>query len=78
MVAGGLEVTAQEKRATEPSITTVGTGCNTNSEIPVTKKKGMINRCGMYQQQLVVGFFTFIVQYLCLSLKVLLIMHAKP
>lgn len=77
MVAGGLEVTAQEKRATEPSITTVGTGCNTNSEIPVTKK-GMIDQCGMYQQQLAVGVFTFIVQYLCLSLKVLLIMHAKP
>lgn len=37
MVAGGLEVTAQENLATEPSVTTTGTGCNTNSEIPVEK-----------------------------------------
>lgn len=35
MVAGGREVTAQENLATEPSVTTIGTGCNTNSEIPV-------------------------------------------
>lgn len=34
MVAGGLEVTAQVSRTTEPSVTTIGTGCNTNSEIP--------------------------------------------
>lgn len=34
MVAGGLEVTTQENLATEPSVTTTGTGCNTNSEIP--------------------------------------------
>lgn len=37
MVAGGLEVTAQENLATEPSVTTIGTGCSTNSEIPVEK-----------------------------------------
>lgn len=37
MVAGGLEMTAQENRATEPTVTTTGTGCNTNSEIPVKK-----------------------------------------
>ncbi|KAG7245478.1 hypothetical protein INR49_010929 [Caranx melampygus] len=34
MVAGGLEVTAQENRATDPSVIIIGTGCNTNSEIP--------------------------------------------
>lgn len=34
-VAGGLEVTAQENLATEPSVTTIGTGCDTNSEIPL-------------------------------------------
>lgn len=35
MVAGGLEATAQENLATEPSVATTGTGCNTNSEIPL-------------------------------------------
>lgn len=35
MVAGGLEVTAQENRATDPSDTTMGTGCDSNSVIPV-------------------------------------------
>lgn len=35
MAAGGLEATAQENRATEPSLATTGTGCNKNSEIPV-------------------------------------------
>lgn len=34
MVAGGLEVATQENLATEPSVTTTGTGCNANSEIP--------------------------------------------
>lgn len=34
MAAGGLEVTTQENLATEPSVTTTGTGCKTNSEIP--------------------------------------------
>lgn len=43
MVAGGLEMTAQENRATEPTITTTGTGCNTNSEIPVKKIKQSIS-----------------------------------
>lgn len=38
MVAGGLEVTAQENLATDPSITTTGTGCKINSEIAVDKK----------------------------------------
>lgn len=38
MVAGGLEVTAQENLATDPSITTTGTGCKKNSEIAVDKK----------------------------------------
>lgn len=34
MAAGGLEATAQENLATEPSVATTGTGCNTNSETP--------------------------------------------
>ena len=34
MVAGGLEVTAQENLATEPSVSTMATGCSTKSEIP--------------------------------------------
>lgn len=37
MVAGGLEVTAQENLATQPSVTTIGTGCNKNSEMPVER-----------------------------------------
>lgn len=41
MVAGGLEVTAQENRATKPSVITMGTGCNTNSEIPGKKKRSI-------------------------------------
>lgn len=41
MVAGGLEVTAQENRATKPSVITMGTGCNTNSEIPMEKRKDL-------------------------------------
>ena len=39
MAAGGLEGTAQEKRATDPSVTTTGTGCNRNFEIPVEKNE---------------------------------------
>lgn len=34
MAAGGLEATTQENLATEPTVTTTGSGCNTNSEIP--------------------------------------------
>lgn len=37
IVAGGLEVTAQENLATQPSVTTIGIGCNENSEIPVER-----------------------------------------
>ncbi len=47
IVAGGLEVTAQENRATEPSVTTIGTGCNINSEIPVEER---FSQKWMYQQ----------------------------
>lgn len=34
MVEGGLEATAQENLAMEPSVTVIGTGWDTNSEIP--------------------------------------------
>lgn len=37
MAAGGLEVTTQENLATEPSVTTAGTGCDANAEIPAKK-----------------------------------------
>lgn len=39
IVAGGLEVTAQENRANEPSVASIGTGCKTNSEMPVGEKR---------------------------------------
>lgn len=39
MAAGGLEVTTQENLATEPSVSTTGTGCNTNSEIPANNDR---------------------------------------
>lgn len=56
IVAGGLEVTAQEKRATEPSVTTIGTGCNTNSEIPVKQlvvKAGGISKSAITKTYLI-------------------------
>lgn len=48
IVAGGLEVTAQKNLATEPSVTIVGSGCETNSEIPVQKK--IVDHVWTYQQ----------------------------
>lgn len=77
MEAGGLEVTAQENLATEPSVTTIGTGCNTNSEIPVEK----MNYPSVWDVSAAVsrGFLYIYFAVICVvSLKILHIMHAKP
>lgn len=54
MVAGGLEVTTQENLATEPSVTSAGTGCNANAEIPARNHPASAAARGR--------FFTFTLQ----------------
>lgn len=50
MVAGGLEVTTQENLATEPSVTSTGAGCNTNSEIPAEDEPPAVTEGCLNQQ----------------------------